>query len=65
MVNVYISYFNFIKFEYNQNLFHVHVYMLIKALKSLFVCLIVNFKPADIFYHVTFNPGLVKFGGKN
>ena len=41
------------------------IYMLIKALKSLFVCLIVNFKPADIFYHVTFNPGLVKFGGKN
>ena len=39
--------------------------MLIKALKSLFVYLIVNFKPANIFYHVTFNPGLVKFDGKN
>ena len=33
--------------------------MLIKALKSFFVYLIVNFKPAmaaNIFYHVTFNP---------
>ena len=43
------------------------MYMCIYVNQSFkkFVCLIVNFKPADIFYHVTFNPGLVKFGGKN
>ena len=30
--------------------------MLIKALTSFFVYLIVNFQPANIFYHVIFNP---------